>query len=111
MEVEIRMVDIDHVDALRAYLRRRVRFALGRFSRSVRRVTVRVASGTAEDVGAQVQITVTLLSGQRILLIERAADLHAAIDAAVDRLARTITRRMERIRSMSPGHAIRKTSA
>ena len=111
LELEIRMVDIDRVNALRAYLRRRVRFALGRFSPSVRRVTVRMANETAEDLGTEVQITVALFSGGRIVLRERAADLHGAIDAAVNRLARTITRRIERIHSTSPEHAIPRTSA
>jgi len=63
LELEIRMVDIDHVNALCAYLRRRVRFVLGRFSRSVGRVTVRVANGTPEDVGTGVRIIVALFSG------------------------------------------------
>jgi ribosome-associated translation inhibitor RaiA len=46
-----------------------------------------------------------------MVLVERAADLHAAIDAAMDRLARVVTRRVERVRSMGPEHAISKTSA
>ena len=111
MDLEIRMVDIDHVNALRAYLRRRVRFALGRFSRSVRRVTVRAVSETREDVGAEVQITVTLLSGVRIVLIERAPEWHVAFDAAVDRLARTSTRRIERTGLLGLERAMPRTSA
>ena len=111
LELEIRMVEIDLVNALRVYLRRRIRFALGRFSPSVRRVTVRVAGGAPEDVGTEVQITVALVSGGRIVLRERAADLHAAIDAAVNRLGRTITRRMERIYPTSPEHARPRSSA
>ena len=104
------MAENNHVSALRTYLRRRVRFALGRFSRSVRRVTVRVANGTPEDVGTEVQMTVAVLWGETIVLRERSSDLHAAIDA-VNRLARTITRRMERIHSTSPEHARPRTSA
>jgi ribosomal subunit interface protein len=99
VELDILMVDVDHVDALRAYLERRIRFALARFSRSIRRVRLRVSHGIRGGVGTEIRITIGLLSSERIVLIERAPDLHAAIDRVVDRLARTITRRMDRSRS------------
>jgi ribosome-associated translation inhibitor RaiA len=103
VELEIRMVDVDHVEALRTYLQRRIRFALGRVSRSIRRVTVRVADGTPGGLGVEVRITLDLLPAGRIVLIEQAPELHAAIDSAVDRLARAIARRMDRGRAMGLG--------
>ena len=99
MELDILMADVDHVDAMRAYLERRIRFALGRFSRSIRRVRLRVSHGIRGGVGTEVRITIGLLPSGRIVLIEGAPDLHAAFDRAVDRLARRIARRMERSRS------------
>ena len=64
-----------------------------------RRVRLRVSHGIRGGVGTEVRITIGLLSSGRIVLIERAPDLHAAIDRVVDRLARTIVRRMDRSRS------------
>jgi ribosome-associated translation inhibitor RaiA len=99
VELDILMVEVDHVDAFRAYLERRIRFALGRFSRSIRRVRLRVSHGVRGGVSTEVRITIGLLPSGRIVLIERASDLHAAIDRVVDRSARTIARRLDRRRS------------
>lgn len=59
-------------------------------------MTARVVNGTPGGVGTEVRITIGLLPAGRIVLIEQAPDLHAAIDCGVDRLARTVARRMER---------------
>lgn len=97
MECEIRVVDVDPMDAFRAYLERRIRFALGRFSRSIRRVTVRVAS-TAETCGSEITIAISLIPKGRVVIVERADDLHAAIDRGVEVVGRTTARRLERHR-------------
>lgn len=94
MEFDIRIVDIDPMDAFRAYLERRIRLALGRFSRSIRRVTVQVAAA-AGDRDAKVTITVNFISKDRVVLVARAGDVHGAIDRAVEVVGRTIARRLD----------------
>ena len=96
MELKIRIGDIDSHGALRAYLRRRIGFAFGRFSASIRRVTVRVTEGKVVRgrVDTECRIAVQLIRTGRIVRIERAPDLHAAIDRSVEGLQRTIARRM-----------------
>jgi hypothetical protein len=92
------MVDIDHVKALQTYFRRRVRFA------SAVQPLWPPRDGPVADRTREVwegRITVALFSAVRIVLIERAPERHAAIDTAVDRLTRTIARRMDRGRSSS----------
>ena len=79
VEFEIRIVDVDPMDAFRAYLERRIRFALGRFSRSIRRVTVR-GGATREDCDSEVAITMNLIPKGRAVIVERAGDAHRAID-------------------------------
>jgi ribosome-associated translation inhibitor RaiA len=93
------LVDLDPMDAFRSYLERRIRFALGRFSRSIRRVTVRVATTTAPDFEARGAITISLIPTGRIALVERAGDLHAAIDRAVEAVRRKMAWRLERQRA------------
>ncbi len=95
MKFEIRIVDVDPMDAFRAYLERRVRFALGRCSRSIRRVAVRVAA-TAEDGDSEVAITVSLIPKGRVVIAERAGDVHRAIDRAVEAVGRAMARRLKR---------------
>ena len=97
VEVETRIVNVDPMDAFRAYLERRTRFALGRFSTSIRRVTVRVAAN-AEDCHSEVTITINLIPKGRLVIVERAGDLHRAIDRGVEAVGRTIARRLERRR-------------
>jgi ribosome-associated translation inhibitor RaiA len=96
VELEIRISSIDSHGALQAYVRRRVGFALGRFSPSIRRVAVRVTEVSAVHGGVDTEcrIAVRLFRMGRIALIERAADLHAAIDRGIERLQRTVARRM-----------------
>lgn len=95
VELEIRISDIDSGGALRAYVRRRIGFALGRFSLSIRDVTVRVTEVKAArgHVATECRIAVRLIRTGRIVLIERAPDLHAAIDRGVERLQRRVARR------------------
>jgi len=96
VELEIRIGDIDSDEALRAYLRRHIRFALGRFSRSIRRVTVRVTEGRVAGgrVEMECRIAVRLISEGRVDLIERAPTLQAALDGGIERLRRTMMRRI-----------------
>ena len=101
MELEIRIRDIDSHGALRAYVRRRIGFALGRFSLSIRHVTVRVTEGKAARgrVDTECRIAVRLIHSAPIVLVERGPDLHAAIDRGVERLQRTMARRISDERS------------
>jgi ribosome-associated translation inhibitor RaiA len=94
VEFETRIVDVDAMDAFRAYFERRIRFALGRFSRSIRRVTVRVAA-TPEDRYSEVAITISLIPKGRVVIIERAGDVHRAIDRGVEAVGRAMAWRME----------------
>jgi hypothetical protein len=68
--VDVDLVDVDLVDAFQAYLERRIRFVLGRFSRSIRRVTVRVTA-TAEDCDSEVAITINLIPKCRVVIFAR----------------------------------------
>jgi ribosome-associated translation inhibitor RaiA len=97
MELDIRITDIDPLKTLRTSLRRRLRFALGRFAPSIRHVRVRLTEtkGRSKPFEAECQIVVGLVPAGRLLLSERASDLHTAVDHCVDRLARTMTRRIE----------------
>ena len=97
MKCEIRIVDVDPMAAFRAYLERRMRFALGRFSRSIRRVTVRVAA-TAEGRDSELAITINLIPKGRVVVVEQAGDVHRAIDRGVDAVGRAMARRLERHR-------------
>ena len=97
MELEIRIGDIDADEALRRYVRRRVGFALGRFSLSLRRVTVRVSAVSAirGGVDAECRIGVRLIRSGSIVLMERGPDVYAVIDRSIERLGRGLARHVD----------------
>lgn len=97
MELEIRIGDIDADDALRKYVRRRIGFALSRFSLSLRRVTVRVSgvSGIGGGIDAQCRISVRLVRSGSIVLTERGPDVYAVIDRGIERLGRGLARHVD----------------
>ena len=101
MELAIRIGNIDSRSAPQAYVRRRIGFALGRFSTSIRRVTIRITEVDAVrgGVDTECRIAVRLFRAGPIVVIERAPDLHAAIDCGIERLQRTVARRMDGDRS------------
>ena len=101
MRFDIQIGESDPEHALRTYVRRRVGFAIGRFSLSIRRVTVRVTwvNATRGGVDLECRITAELSRRSPIVLIERAPDIHAAIDRSVERLGRRLARRVDRGRS------------
>ena len=96
VKLEVRISDIDSHGAVRAYVRRRIGFALDRFSLSIHRVTVRVSEGKAVHgrVDTGCRLAVRLIRAAPIVLVERGPDLHAAIDRGVERLQRTMARRI-----------------
>src|SRR5438094_7129754 len=97
VELEIRIGDINADDALRRYVRRRIGFALGRFSPSLRRVTVRVSAVSAirGGVDAECRIGVRLIRSGSIVLMERGPDVYAVIDRSIERLGRGLARHVD----------------
>ncbi len=98
MKIDIRGHRIELTEALRAYIERRLQFALGQFGARVTAVTV-----TAEDlngprggVDKQCRITVVLASTSHLRVEVLGTEITAAVDQAADHLARAIAREFER---------------
>ena len=103
MQLDIRSQDITITDALRVYLTRRLRFALGRFAGRVTRVSARIAdvNGPRGGIDKRCHLLVTLRSGDRVRIEEADADLYFAIDRAAERARRALQRQLERRREMN----------
>jgi putative sigma-54 modulation protein len=88
-------------DTLRAHAVRRARFHFSRFAHELNRVVLRVADINGPRGGVDKQCRVTV-SGPRVAeasLDVRSTDPFAAVDEAVDRMARSVARQLERARS------------
>jgi ribosome hibernation promoting factor len=96
MQVGMHINDADLGTALRSYVERRLRFALGRYGGRVGQVTVRIgASGSAET---QCKISAEILLFGRVAVVESDHELFAAVDRATGRIGRLFGRELDRAR-------------
>ena len=86
------------------YARRRLGFALGRFSDRVARTTVTLgdANGPRGGVDKFCRISVSMKRGEPFSVTAEAATVREVIDLAADRAKRAIARRLDRLRSGRP---------
>lgn len=91
--------------ALRTYVERRLRFALGRFGGRIARVTVRFwdVNGHRGGVDKRCRLDVTVRPLGKVVVEDTAAQFHAAVDRAAERAARAIRRAVEQEREWREG--------
>jgi ribosome-associated translation inhibitor RaiA len=89
-----RALEVD--SALDAYVKRRIHFALGRFSSRVERVSVVLSHENGPDggMGKTCCFRVRLLGLPTVAIKEADFDVRAAIDRAADRIGRTVAIRL-----------------
>jgi ribosome-associated translation inhibitor RaiA len=89
----------------RAYVRRKLGTKLGKFVRSIERVSVRVedVNGPRGGVDTACRIKVVLRGLPSVVVEEQNALLQAAIDRALSRTERAVRRSVQRRRTRSTG--------
>jgi ribosomal subunit interface protein len=90
-------------DSIRDYTKRRMQFALHRNDKHITRVQVRLAdiNGPRGGLDKRCQIDVSLAGHNDIVIEDTETNLYVAIDRACDRCARTLARKLERLREYS----------
>ena len=101
MQIGFRIQDIDAMEALKSYVERRLRFAMGRFGNRVGQVTVRLSRNGGEN---ECRISAELQPFGRVAVGESDPDLFTAIDRAAGRLGRLFGRELHRMRDARMGH-------
>lgn len=100
MNVQIsgRKVTVD--DELRAHVERRVKFAVGRFSRRISDVKVALAdvNGPKGGPDKRCRITLEILPSGSLMTEETDVDLFAAVSGAAERAKHALTKQLERRR-------------
>jgi ribosomal subunit interface protein len=88
MEIDIRSNGVDLMEALRAYLQRRMRFRFDRHPELIRKITMRLTEqNTSKAHGRKLcQINAELNPSGEILVRETATDLYRAIGGGIERL-------------------------
>src|SRR6476660_6605443 len=94
----IRAGQADTVDRLREYVAHRLSFALRRFERRIRRITVRIAdvNGPKRGVDSRCSMIVDLTDGGQIFVNAISAWPFAAVSQAASRLTKVLRRTGER---------------
>ncbi|MCC7263442.1 MAG: HPF/RaiA family ribosome-associated protein [Candidatus Latescibacteria bacterium] len=85
---------------LRHHVEKRLRFALGRFSRQVNTVKVQLSdlNGPRGGVDQCCRVEVSLVSGGRLIVEDTQSYLYAAISRAAERVGRALARQLSRQR-------------
>jgi ribosome-associated translation inhibitor RaiA len=100
----IRSVEVALNAEDRAHVRRKLGTKLGKFVRSIERVSVRVedVNGPRGGVDTACRIKVVLSGLPSVVVEEQSASLHAAIDRSFSRTERAVRRSVQRRRTTSP---------
>jgi len=100
MRFDIQARGFDLTESLRQHTVRRLRFAFGWASHDVRAVTVRLfdINGPRGGRDKRCRIQVAFPCAQDVVIEDTEADLYVAIDRAIDRAERTVSRRLQRLR-------------
>lgn len=99
MKLDIRGINISVTEVLRKAVERSISFALSRFADRVSRVTVRLEDINGPKGGKDKKCLVTagLIPTISIVVEDIDSDLYVAIDRAMDRLGRTVGRRLKQL--------------
>ena len=98
MRIDIQTSGFKLTDGLRAHAERRLQFALSWALHDVRKVVVRLSdiNGPRGGNDKRCLIQIPVPGGPDVVIEDTEPDLYVAIDRAVDRIERTVARRMER---------------
>jgi ribosome-associated translation inhibitor RaiA len=101
MNVDVRIQHPDLKGALGTYIKRRLHFALGRFTGKLGRVSVRVEdvpdAGDVPDASYRIRV-LPIAPTLRQKAVDR--NLYIAIDLAIERIARTFQRELDWVRCL-----------
>lgn len=112
MNIEVRFLGLESSDALREHVQRRVHFQIGRFGEEVSSVLVRIADVNGPKGGVDKRCKVTV-RGPRLgsaTLDELSGDTYAAVDVALDRVAQSVARELQRLRTTKRSQSQRRAS-
>ena len=108
MRIDIQARGFELTEGLRQHTERRLQFAIDWASDEVTTVKVRFSDINGPRGGNDKCCTIQIpIAGQRDVFIkDTEADLYVAIDRAADRVERTLSRKLERVREVDHRHLV-----
>ena len=100
MRIEIHTGKFSLTDSLREHIERRIQFALSWANHNLQKVTLRLDDINGPKGGADksCRIQIPIAGGKPVVIEEIQSDLYIAIDRAVERAGRALSRKLERRR-------------
>ena len=97
MRVRIRGPRTELTDQLRDLVRRRAGFAMGRFAGAIREVSLVLAESGEAACHERIRcsVRVGLARGNGVRVVRTGGDVSTAVDAALERTARAVQRKLE----------------
>lgn len=110
MRLHIRARNIELTETLKHYIERRLQFALGRFGRTIRQVTIRLSdvNGPRGGRDKSCHVEVRLIPDDRIIVGDTQSDLYAAINGAIERAVRAVSRQLARERELGTSRSVQR---
>lgn len=104
MQVDVRGRDVIITQGLRAYIERRLAFALGRFASRIRKVVVRVVdlNGPRRGIDTRCQLAICMEPLSTIVIKDRASSVYVAIDSLAGKASNCLRRRLQRAHGHNP---------
>lgn len=96
MHIELRTIDIDSAEFLKAYVERRLRFALSHFDARVGHILVNIAKDARGCTTCR--IDTQIIPFGCVGVKESGTELFSAVDRASGRMGRLFARKLERAR-------------
>lgn len=98
MQIDIQIRDLTLTEGLRAHVKRRLRFAMGRFQDRGLRIKVRLSDVNGPKGGVDMHCHLQICVGglPDIFVEDTEANLYAAVNRAVERAGRTLQRQLAR---------------
>ncbi|SBS31994.1 Sigma 54 modulation protein / S30EA ribosomal protein [Marinomonas spartinae] len=101
MKIKVQARRLSLTKSLKAYVKRRLNFALNSRYDNIQRVTVMLTdvNGPKGGEDKHCQVLVKINGQKEVVINERQADMYYAIDSAATRTGRTVSRRIERLQA------------
>lgn len=101
MRIDIHSSKFALTDSLRSHIERRVQFALSWAYHKLPHIHLRLddVNGPKGGLDKVCRIQIPVAGGKPVVIEETQTDMYTAIDRAIERAARTISRRLERSRT------------
>jgi len=98
MKLEVRGLNVEITDSLRAYAQRRLGFALDRFAERIRTVRLKLGNmnGSRGGVDKRCQLAISLAHSSPITLESRASTVQGAVDRIASKVRSFVERRFVR---------------